>query len=329
MQIGFLAMQEFELISQYFKGRGVSRKDVSLSIGDDAALLDVPENCQLVVTTDTLVEGVHFFKDVDPKALGYRALAVNLSDLAAMGAEPAWISVALTLPDATAQWLEAFSQGMHQIAQYYNVQIIGGDTTQGPLTISICAKGFVPTGKALTRSGAKNGDWVCVTGDLGDAALAIDAKYGKISLSKEHFEQANKAFDYPSPQVAAGQMLRGKASSCIDISDGLIADLGHICEMSGVGAKLCVEDIPMSETLRTAVDYQSALSYAMSYGDDYQLLFTVPDTQLTAVEMSLKQYGVAISCIGQINTHKGQVDTILNGQPIDVAVAGYEHFNSD
>ena len=153
-------MQEFELISHFFKGRGVARKDVALSIGDDAALLDVPDNCQLAVTTDTLVAGVHFFEDVDPKALGHRCLAVNLSDLAAMGAEPAWISVALTLPKADVEWLEAFTQGMHEIAEYYNVQIVGGDTTQGPLTISICAKGFVPKGAALTRSGANNGDWI-------------------------------------------------------------------------------------------------------------------------------------------------------------------------
>ena len=321
-------MQEFELISHFFKGRGVARKDVALSIGDDAALLDVPDNCQLAVTTDTLVAGVHFFEDVDPKALGYRCLAVNLSDLAAMGAEPAWISVALTLPKADVEWLEAFTQGMHEIAEYYNVQIVGGDTTQGPLTISICAKGFVPKGAALTRSGANNGDWIFVTGNLGDAGLAIDAKYGKVSLTNEQFSLVNKAFDYPSPQVAAGQMLRGKATSCIDISDGLIADISHICDMSGVGALLFAENVPLSATLSDVLALESALGYAMAYGDDYQLLFTVPEAQRTAVEMSLKQYGVEISCVGQITANPGKIKVTLNGKPFTLITDGFKHFNA-
>ncbi|WP_372770525.1 thiamine-phosphate kinase [Pseudoalteromonas sp.] len=320
-------MQEFELISHFFKGRGVARKDVSLSIGDDAALINVPENCQLAVTTDTLVEGVHFFKDIDPKALGYRALAVNLSDLAAMGAEPAWISVALTLPKAETQWLEQFTQGMHEIAEYYNVQIVGGDTTQGPLTISICAKGFVPNGCALTRSGAKNGDWIFVTGTLGDAGLAIDSKYDKVSLTEQQFNAANKAFDYPVPQVAAGQMLRGKATSCIDISDGLIADIAHICQMSGVGAKLFAENIPLAATVAEVLPQHAALNYALAYGDEYQLLFTVPEEHRTTVEMTLKQYGVAISCVGQITNHVGSVELTLNGKPFTLEQAGFEHFN--
>ncbi|KPV95435.1 MAG: thiamine-phosphate kinase [Pseudoalteromonas spongiae] len=322
-------MQEFELISHFFKGRGVARKDVSLSIGDDAALINVPENCQLAVTTDTLVEGVHFFKDIDPKALGYRALAVNLSDLAAMGAEPAWISVALTLPNAETKWLEQFTQGMHEIAEYYNVQIVGGDTTQGPLTISICAKGFVPNGSALTRSGAKNGDWVFVTGSLGDAGLAIDSKYGKVSLTEQQFANANKAFDYPTPQVAAGQMLRGKATSCIDISDGLIADLGHICQMSGVGAKLFAENIPLAATIKDVLPLESALNYALTYGDEYQLLFTLPEERRTTVEMTLKQYGVALSCIGQINNNVGKVELTLEGKPLTLTQCGFEHFNAE
>lgn len=319
-------MQEFELIAQYFEGRGVSRKDVDLSIGDDAAVLNVPENSQLVVTTDTLVQGVHFFSDIDPHALGYRALAVNLSDLAAMGAEPSWISVALTLPTADPKWLAKFSEGMHQIAEYFNVQIIGGDTTQGPLTISICAKGFVPKGKALTRKGANNGDWIFVTGQLGDAGLAIDAKYKKISLDSAQFTAVNKAFDYPSPQLAAGQMLRDKASSCIDISDGLVADLGHICQQSGVGAKLFAEKIPMSDTLSNALPLEQALQYAMGYGDDYQLLFTVPEAQRTTVEMTLKQYGVNATCVGQITADKGQLSILLNNKPFTLKKNGFEHF---
>ena len=230
-------MKEFELINRYFKGRGISRRDVNVGIGDDCALVTVPENCQLAVTTDTLVAGVHFFDDIAPRALGHRALAVNLSDLAAMGAEPTWISVALTLPSIDVQqWLEELTDGMHEIAEYFNVQIIGGDTTQGPLTITICAKGTVPQGKALRRNGAKVGDWIFVTGPLGDAGLAIEARKQGIKIAPEHLNHVKQRLDYPTPRVAAGQILRGLASSAIDISDGLLADLGHILNMSQVSA---------------------------------------------------------------------------------------------
>jgi thiamine-monophosphate kinase len=187
----------------------------------------------------------------------------------------------------------------------------------------------VPNGCALTRSGAKNGDWIFVTGTLGDAGLAIDSKYGKVSLTEQQFNDANKAFDYPTPQVAAGQMLRGKATSCIDISDGLIADIGHICQMSGVGAKLFAENIPLATTIKEVLPLEAALNYALAYGDEYQLLFTVPEEQRTTVEMTLKQYGVAISCVGQITNHTGKVELTLNGKPFALKQGGFEHFNAE
>ena len=323
----FLCMKEFELINRFFTGRGITRRDVDLGIGDDCALVTIPEGCQLAVTTDTLVEGVHFFSDISPKALGHRILAVNLSDLAAMGAEPAWISIGLTLPNVDETWLEQFTEGMHDIAEYYNVQLIGGDTTQGPLTITVCAKGIVPKGKALTRSGAKVGDWLYVTGDLGDAALAIEARKQGWELSDEDRSYAQKKFDYPAPQVAAGQVLRGLANSAIDISDGLLADLSHILTHSGVGATIHADKVPFSNALKNLPNEEVRLMLAMAYGDDYQLLFTVPDSNRVAVEKRLAEYGVTPTCIGQINANVGDVSLLYKDKPWPFPATGFEHFS--
>ena len=319
-------MREFELISRYFKGRGITRKDVKLGIGDDAAVMNVPENCQLVVTTDTLVEGVHFFKDMPPRALGHRALAVNLSDLAAMGAEPAWISLALTLPHADIDWLEEFTAGMHEIAEYFNVQIIGGDTTQGPLTISICAKGTVPKDKALTRSGAKNGDWIYLSGPLGDAGLAIEAHKGRFDVRPENLAKLKQRFEYPNPRVAAGQVLRNLASSCIDISDGLLADLKHILAMSMVGATIHVDKIPVSQALSESLTEDERWPFLLAYGDDYELLFTVPEDKKGMLDLSLRQYGVEAVCIGQIKGTEGQIELLNQGEKFIFVGQGYQHF---
>jgi len=319
-------MDEFELISRFFKNNGITRKDVDLGIGDDGAVVTVPENCQLVVTTDTLISGVHFFPDMDPRALGHRALAVNLSDLAAMGAEPAWISLALTLPEANIQWLEEFTAGMHEIAEYFNVQIIGGDTTKGPLTISVCAKGTVPKGKALKRSGAKNGDWIYVSGPLGDSGVAVEAQKGKHQLSPRQLEAVKKRFEYPSPRVAAGQVLRGLASSAIDISDGLIADLQHILDLSGVGAIIDVDKVPVSDVLKEALTQEEYLPYALAYGDDYELLFTVPEDNKGMLEINLRQYGVEAVCIGQIKGNSGEIELLKNEERFEINEKGYQHF---
>jgi thiamine-monophosphate kinase len=320
-------MKEFELINRFFTGRGITRRDVDLGIGDDCALVTIPDGCQLAVTTDTLVEGVHFFSDISPKALGHRILAVNLSDLAAMGAEPAWISIGLTLPNVDETWLEQFTEGMHDIAEYYNVQLIGGDTTQGPLTITVCAKGIVPKGKALTRSGAKVGDWLYVTGDLGDAALAIEARKQGWELSDADRSYVQKRFDYPAPQVAAGQVLRGLANSAIDISDGLLADLNHILTHSGVGATIHADKVPLSNALKNLPDEEVRLMLAMAYGDDYQLLFTVPDSNRVAVEKRLAEYGVTPTCIGQINANAGDVSLLYKDKPWPFPATGFEHFS--
>ncbi|CCQ09351.1 Thiamine-monophosphate kinase [Pseudoalteromonas luteoviolacea B = ATCC 29581] len=320
-------MKEFELINRYFKGRGITRRDVDLGIGDDCALVSVPENYQLAITTDTLVSGVHFFEDIPPRALGHRVLAVNLSDLAAMGAEPTWISLALTLPSVDLDWLEAFTEGLHEIAEYYNVQIIGGDTTQGPLSITVSAKGIVPRGKALTRAGAKAGDWIFVTGPLGDAGLAIEARKRGIAITPDNRHEVEKRFFYPTPRVAAGQVLRGLATSAIDISDGLVADLGHILRKSQVNAVVQVEKVPMSAALKNTLVEGERWPFVLNYGDDYELLFTVSDANKGALENKLKQYGVEAKCIGQIQAGNGQLDLTLKGQKFTLPKGGYEHFS--
>ena len=322
-------MKEFELINRYFKGRGITRRDVNLGIGDDCALVTVPQNCQLAITTDTLVAGVHFFDDIEPRALGHRALAVNLSDLAAMGAEPTWVSIALTLPSIDQQWIEELTDGMHEIAEYFNVQIIGGDTTQGPLSITICAKGTVPEGTALCRNGAKVGDWIFVTGPLGDAGLAIQSRKQGLTIEPEHLKHIKKRLNFPTPRVAAGQVLRGLASSAIDISDGLLADLGHILNMSQVSATVNIESIPTSDAMKASLDFEQQLPFILNYGDDYELLYTVPDSNKSMLDVKLRQYGVEAICIGQIKSGEGQIDLLHKGEKFTFKHQGFEHFSKD
>ncbi|MBQ4833918.1 thiamine-phosphate kinase [Pseudoalteromonas sp. MMG010] len=322
-------MKEFELINRYFKGRGIIRRDVNLGIGDDCALVTVPEHCQLAVTTDTLVAGVHFFDDIAPRALGHRVVAVNLSDLAAMGAEPTWISVALTLPSTDPYWLEEFAEGMHEIAEYFNVQIIGGDTTQGPLTITICAKGIVPNNMALRRGGAKVGDWIYVTGPLGDAGLAIESRKQGIAVDQKHQSYLNQRFDFPTPRVAAGQVLRGIASSAIDVSDGLLADLSHILALSGVSAEIHIDQIPTSDAIQDTLNFEQQLPFILNYGDDYELIFTVPDSKKGMVDIKLSQYGVTATCIGQIKSGNGDIELFNQGEKFDFQPQGFEHFTKE
>ncbi|MCF2908628.1 thiamine-phosphate kinase [Pseudoalteromonas sp. DL2-H2.2] len=319
-------MKEFELINHYFKGRGIARRDVKVGIGDDCAIVTVPEKHQLAITTDTLVAGVHFFEDIPPRALGHRALAVNLSDLAAMGAEPTWISIGLTLPEVDMEWLEAFTEGMHEIAEYYNVQLIGGDTTQGPLTITICAKGIIPNDKALTRSGAKVGDWIYVTGELGDAALAIEARKRQLPLGDKQLKRLEEKLHFPTPRVAAGQVLRGMATACIDISDGLLADLQHILNKSAVGAIVNIEDVPVSAVMQQLQPEALRRELSLAYGDDYELLFTVNDSNKGAVEARLRQYGVEPVCIGQITASAGKLELLNEGEKCPLPRSGYQHF---
>lgn len=319
-------MAEFSIITNYFANRGVNRKDVILGIGDDCAITTLAEQKELVITTDTLVAGVHFPKDTPARAIAHKAVAVNVSDLAAMGAEPGWLSLAITLPEQNEQWLEEFSAGLFELADYFNMQVIGGDTTQGPLSITITAQGMVPQGTAMRRDGASNGDWIYVTGHVGDAAAGLELVQGKIDVPEKYRSYLTNRLHYPSPRVLAGQTLRGIASAGIDVSDGLLSDLKHILNRSGVGAKLNLESLPLSEALIESVSEEDALRYALCGGDDYELIFTVPEAKKGSMDTALSSTGVSATCIGQITASEDKLDLMLNGEVLEDSFAGFEHF---
>ncbi len=319
-------MGEFELIAECFSQAGRSRADVIIGVGDDGAVLQVRDGFDLVVTTDTMVEGVHFFPDVDPRALGHKLVAVNVSDLAAMGAEPSWLSLAITLPKVDPVWLQAFAEGLSETADYYNCQLVGGDTTRGPLTLTVIAKGLVPRGKALTRAGAKVGDYLYVTGTLGDAALGLKLVQNQVEVSKKHRAHILQRFHYPTARVALGQALRTIASSAMDISDGLCGDLPHILQRSKVGAIVDVSKIPMSQALKDSCDWQSAVQCALSGGEDYELLFTVPENKRGALDVLLSPYGVPVTCIGRITGLAGKLELKQGDAPFAYQHQGYQHF---
>ena len=319
-------MHEFELIEQLFANSGYKRPDVSLGVGDDGAVVQLRDGFDLVVSTDTMVQGVHFFPDADPRALGHKLVAVNVSDIAAMGAEPCWLSLALTLPQVDEAWLRAFAEGLSETADYYNCQLIGGDTTKGPLCLTLCAKGVVPRGKALTRSGAKVGDHIYVTGTLGDAALGLLVEQGLVEISKKHRGHALQRFHYPTARVAIGQALRNIASSCMDISDGLFGDIQHILKRSKVGALIDVTKLPLSQALKDTCAEPQALQCALSGGEDYELLFTVPENKRGSLEVLLSPYGVQVSCIGRITGAAGKLELRYQDQPYEYQHQGYRHF---
>ncbi|MCL1074055.1 thiamine-phosphate kinase [Shewanella dokdonensis] len=318
-------MKEFQLIEHYFTGQSQHRKDVKLGIGDDCALVKPAENKLLAISTDTLVENVHFLPQMPPQALGYKSLAVNLSDLAAMGAEPAWMTLALTMPTADDLWLQGFASGLFEAADYYMIALVGGDTTRGPKSITITVHGQVPEGKALTRSGAKPGDWIYVTGTLGDSALGLDILRGSRTVSSEHREFLINRHYHPSPRVLAGQSLRGLASSAIDLSDGLNSDICHVLKASGVGAVIDVEKLPLSPAMSDSVTLETALNYALCGGEDYELLFTVPEAQRGALDTALSHAGVRFTQIGQIQA-VNKLKLQFKGEEFVPTQQGFEHF---
>ena len=319
-------MKEFELIKHFFTKQAVKRKDVVLGIGDDCAVLSPIENQNIVVTTDTLVAGVHFPFETSPRAIGHKAVAVNLSDIAAMGAKPSWLSLAITLPTIDEAWLIEFCEGVFELCEFYNVELIGGDTTQGPLSITITAQGLTPEGSYLSRSGAKSGDWLYVTGELGDAALALQQITGKVDIEAQFIDIIKNKLDYPKPRVLAGQTLREYASSAIDLSDGLIADLGHICQASNVGANIVLDALPLSTIMRDSLLSDDAITLALSGGDDYELLFTVSEDNKVGMETAMSHAGTKVTCIGQLNASQ-TISTTLNNKPIPITTAGFEHFS--
>jgi len=319
-----MSIGEFDLIERYFT-RPARR--ASLGVGDDCALLAVAPGMQLATSCDMLVEGRHFLSTVSPQRLGHKSLAVNLSDLAACGARPLAFTLALALPRVDEAWLAGFSQGLFALADAHDCELVGGDTTQGPLNICISVFGEVPAGQALLRSGARAGDDVYVSGTLGDARLALEAFRGTVGLSGESFAAARLAMEQPQPRVALGIALRGVASSAIDISDGLVGDLGHVLECSGVGATLAADAVPRTGALAAqprAVQRECTLAG----GDDYELLFTAAPGMSAAVALAAVRVGVAVTNIGRIDAAPGLRLHDAEGRPVAQGYRGFDHFRS-
>jgi thiamine-monophosphate kinase len=314
---------EFDLIRRFFLEPSAKRAGTVLGIGDDCALLDCPPGMELAVTVDTLVSGIHFLPDVDPEKLGHKALAVNLSDLAAMGAKPAWCTLALTLPNVDEAWLSAFSRGFFSLANRFGIALVGGDTTRGPLSITLQALGLVPVGQALRRSGARPGDLIYVSGPLGSAGLGLRMRQG---LTTVFDAAAIGALECPEPRVALGERLRGLASACIDISDGLAADLGHLLSASQVGSTLNFDHIPLISCVSHFIYDTQNTDLPLTAGDDYELCFTVPMDRQARVDSLLQQLRLPGQCVGVIETTPG-LRIQRHGQSIVLSNTGYDHFS--
>ena len=311
-----MALAEFDLIKRYFALHTPQHPFNQLGIGDDCALLSLPADYQLAITTDTMVENVHFFADADPQQLGHKLLAVNLSDLAAMGAEPFAVTLALTLPKVDESWLQAFAVGFMRLARQYHVDLIGGDTTSGPLTLTVQAMGMVPQGRALLRSQAKVGDLIYVTGELGNAGLGLKIKQDYVCNDPD---LALARFNLPQPRIAEGLALRGIANACIDISDGLAADLGHILEKSHVGACLDWQQLPLSAPVLDYIEKTGDWCMPLTAGDDYELCFTVPTAFVPKLSVDCR-------CVGVIEAEPGL--RIKRAEMIEEFEAkGFEHFS--
>lgn len=329
-------MTEFSLIERYCQGIGASHESTILGVGDDAALLQVPPGMELVVSVDTMVEGVHFFPEVSPANLAHKLTAVNLSDMAAMGAEPRWATLALSLPHQDNDWLAEFSQSLDQISTEFGLQLVGGDTTQGPLILTMQVMGLVEQGSALRRNGARPGDDIYVSGAIGDAALALASLQGKASLDEAAFKKVIKRLETPVPQLKLGRALRGVGTSCIDISDGLIAELEHIAQNSQVAMKIDIDQVPVSDSYRQYVSAGGALDLALTGGDDYQLLFTAPTDRQQQIKDLSEALGIKISKIGQVlDRMNGNIESDyplqlhFHDKPFKLQDnSGYQHFQS-
>lgn len=322
-------MGEFELIRQFFTRPQAEQPEagVVLGIGDDCALLTIEAGKQLAISVDTAVSGVHFPAEAPAELIAQRTLCSSLSDLAAMGAEPKWFTLALTLPEVDEQWLRDFSRGLFAIAQKYQCHLVGGDTTRGPLAISLQVMGEVVASQTLRRDGAAPGDFVLVTHCLGDGAAGLAVIENRLSLSDAHNQYLHDRFYIPTPRFAEARLIREIASAALDISDGLIADLGHICQASDVGAVIDVDTLPLSEALRTLLDADQARAWALSGGDDYELCFTVAPAHLPQVAMLIAEGKLQATIIGNIVAGSG-VHLEQDEQPYQFSATGYQHFSS-
>ncbi|HSI94795.1 MAG: thiamine-phosphate kinase [Methylophilaceae bacterium] len=314
---------EFNLIERFFTK---PTPQAVLGVGDDAALMAVSPNMELAVSTDMLVSGTHFFPDADPRKLGWKALAVNVSDMAAMGAQPRWATLAIALPRADEPWLSAFAGGFFACAKEFGIDLVGGDTTRGPLNLAVTIFGEIPRGQALRRSGAQPDDDIWVSGTLGGAALALNALQGKVELAEDDVNACRRLLDTPQPRVELGLALRGIATSALDISDGLLGDLGHILERSNVGAELCFDALPSHPALEPLLANEWAQRCLLSGGDDYELCFTAPRTRHDAIKTLEDRLGLKLSRIGKITADSGLQLLDAAGQPMAQPGSGYDHF---
>ena len=327
-----MSLSEFDIIARYFSAGFPQRKDVLLGVGDDGAVLAVPEGQRLVLACDTLVAGRHFHADTDPAALGHKALAVNLSDLAAMGAAPAWFTLALTLPAADADWLQGFAGGLAALAAEFDVALVGGDTTRGPLCMSVTVAGLVPPEGVLGRAGARAGDAIVITGPLGGAALGLALLEESLpgmppAPDAAGLDAALACLHRPRPRVTAGLALRGQVHAAIDISDGLLGDLAHILEAGGVGARLDVDRVPCHPALAQQVaDEDLRRRLALAGGEDYELCLAVAPDRLQRSCADLRAVGCQPAVIGTIEAEPGLRLVDAAGRPVTLALDGFQHF---
>ena len=332
MNAGAENLGEFELIRRFFVRHSAApdsaravQSGVILGIGDDAALLDMPPGSELVAAVDSIVAGRHFPEGADARSIGHRALAVNLSDFAAMGATPAWATLALTMPGADGAWLEHFAAGLLDLADAHGVALVGGDTTRGPLTVSVQLMGHVPRGRALRRTGARAGDLLAVTGTLGDAGAGLEFVGAALPETRPAALELIRRFEYPTPRVRFGLAARGIASAAMDLSDGLVGDLPKLAQASGLAAHVSVERLPMSESMRAVVPAAQALAWALAAGDDYELLLAVPAPRHAELEAAAGQLNLRLTTIGELRAGGG-VTWSLNGADFVPGVRGWDHF---
>jgi thiamine-monophosphate kinase len=314
---------EFSLIARYFTR---PTAHTALGVGDDAALFQPQPGMQLAVSTDMLVAGTHFYPDTDPRRLGWKTLAVNISDLAAMGAQPRWATLALALPAADDAWLAAFAEGFFECANRYEVDLIGGDTTRGPLNLCVTIMGEVPSGQALRRDGAQTGDDIWVSGPLGGAALGLACLQKRVTLEPSASRDCMQLLECPQPRVQLGLALRGLASSAIDISDGLLADLGHVLHRSHVGADIQLVQLPVHPALQPWLPQDWALNCLLTGGDDYELCFTAAPTLRSEIDVAARSLGLAACRIGRISAELGLRLLDATGTSIRTEKNGYDHF---
>jgi thiamine-monophosphate kinase len=322
-----MPLSEFALIDRYFRVCGAQRSDVLLGIGDDAALLAVAPDVELVAATDTLVAGVHFPHQSPPASIGHRALAVNLSDLAAMGARPAWALLALTLPDADESWLAEFAAGLGALARAHEVALVGGDTTRGPLCVTVQLLGHVPRGQALRRCGGRAGDALFVSGTTGDAAAGLALEQGRLRAPADALTYLRERFLLPTPRMALGERLRRHASACIDVSDGLLGDAGKLADASRAGVEISFGAVPVSEPLLRTLGEERARELALTGGDDYELCFAVHPENLAALLAELPPERWGYSRIGALRSAPGAV-VVRDGTVMEFSHSGYQHFPS-